>query len=104
MFTIRILWLIYLLVYTEQMMAEYFQVEMQEASVNHAYRVLSSSTKISCVLACKQQAECTENGLDADGNCYLFKNPPTKNDISKQIATFRVVEKGLFACTEKALL
>ena len=78
-------------------MAGYFQVEMQEASVNQAYRVLSSSTKVSCVLACKRQADCKMNGLDAHGNCYLFKNPPSKNEISKQIATFKVFKKGMYA-------
>ena len=75
-------------------MAAYFQVEMRGVSVNDSYRVISSSTAVSCVLACKRETDCKLNGRDADGNCYLFKDQPSKDEIVKEIAIFK--EGGLY--------
>ena len=95
MVAIRVLWLILLLVYTEKMMAAYFQVEMRGVSANDSYRVISSSTAVSCVLACKRETDCKLNGRDADGNCHLFKDQPSNDEIGKEISIFK--EGGLYA-------
>ena len=84
MFIVKFLWLIYILVQVECHLQEtYFLQKEMKVDTGEATKLIPNSSKIACVLACKQEPGCKESGLSHDSTCYLFKGKVEKNELAK---------------------
>ena len=54
--------------------------EEMKADTKQAIKQVPNSSKVACVLACKQEIGCKGSGLAQDGTWYLFNQKIVEND------------------------
>ena len=96
MFIVKFLWLIYILVQVECLLQEtYFLQKDMKVSTKEVMKQIPNSSKIACVLACKQEPGCKESSLSKDSTCYLFKGKVEKDEQAEFSVTVFIESLGM---------
>ena len=69
--------------------------EEMKVDTGGAMKHIPNSSKIACVLACKQEPGCKESSLSKDSTCYLFKGKVETDEQAEFSVTVFIESLGM---------